>query len=373
MASQKEDKKKHYKETKSRFKTDLKNNAGDTLASLFDLYNISWLGKGILKLIPLAVTLLLTFKGLPSNTGWRTFGIIASIVVFLLSGFDVLASTKKESDDIVSANVKLKRELSTKESLNQKNEQKWQKERDKLKKQLSEAEDSWERYQSINEIRKSIATAEAMIYEKQNRSFVKFIDHGGKIRSETRTCLIELRDPKLEIDGIFDELCSCFTGFCRLERSEISFSAAVRLNKTERWVWISKPKEKTASIDELQDGNSLFKTVAEKKGKDYDYIADKSNSDKPYIFDELDESYGHKGSIICWKIGLPCENREISMVISISTYGKQLVEITDSDGIPDDQKEKRISEAYEKTIRDIILKQFEGRLQEELLWYAILY
>lgn len=373
MTSKKKEDKKDHQEIKASFRKEFRTNANSAIESLMDLYNVSSISKGIVRAIPFILSLTVTIKGISIGTGWKTYGIIASVLIAVLSIFDVWASAKKDAEDNVNANAKLRRQLENLRTENERRQNKWSKERDSYKKQLSDAIDSWEKYESLNEIRVSIATAESMICEKQNRAIVEFIDHRKAIAPTTNKLLSEIRNPKANIDGIFDELCSCFSGFCHLERSDIVFSAAVKLNENEKWSWVSRPKEKTASIEELQNGDSLFKTVAEKKGKDYDYIPDKSNPGEHYIYDELDESYGRKGSLICWKIGLPCETREISMLISISTYGRQLVEITKGDGIPDDQKEKRITEAYEKIIRDIILKQFEGRLQEELLWYSIMH
>ena len=52
------------------------------------------------------------------------------------------------------------------------------------------------------------------------------------------------------------------------------------------------------------------------------------------------------------------------MVISISTYGEKIVKIED------ENSEDRVKLIYEERIREIILKQFEGEIKEDLLWYG---
>ena len=93
---------------------------------------------------------------------------------------------------------------------------------------------------------------------------------------------------------------------------------------------------------------------------------------KRYIPDRRDKSNGNVGSIICWEVATEIEHDSdikgadkhlYRMIISISTYGKFLINPAVG--------QERIDSIYKDVIENIILEQFYGELNENLIWYGL--
>ena len=136
--------------------------------------------------------------------------------------------------------------------------------------------------------------------------------------------------------------------------------------KSLEWTWVSVPKtEGTAELKDLLSNQSAFSIVASGR-KTFYYANDKKEAakNKEYYMDGRDNTYG-SGSIVCTEIDEDIGKWRIRLIISISTYGKMIVGQDMIDAGAD------VARTYEERIRDVIIKQFEGELKEDLLWYGI--
>lgn len=224
-------------------------------------------------------------------------------------------------------------------------------------------------YENEIELRKAITGAESTIEERRNRQLRMWIENN---RPDESLCSFvdQARNPKERVNTALDELGKCFEEITELQKDEIYQSAAIAMVNTNspkdpEWEWISRPPlEGTATLETLLSTNSAFKTVA--SGEPFFYANDKikASSEGRYTLDGRDNTYGN-GSIICFEVGEQIGKWKIRLIISISTYGKTIVSIGDqSKGI----EEKKV---YEDKIRDIIVKQFEGEIKEDLLWFGL--
>ena len=224
-------------------------------------------------------------------------------------------------------------------------------------------------YENEIELRKAITGAESTIEERRNRQLRMWIENN---RPDEILCLFvdQARNPKERVNTALDELGKCFEEITELQKDEIYQSAAIAMVNTNspkdpEWEWISQPPpEGTATLETLLSTNSAFKTVA--SGEPFFYANDKikASSEGRYALDGRDSTYGN-GSIICFEVGEQIGKWKIRLIISISTYGKTIVSIGDQSKGIDEKK------VYEDKIRDIIVKQFEGEIKEDLLWFGL--
>lgn len=182
---------------------------------------------------------------------------------------------------------------------------------------------------------------------------------------EQKNIIQSLLAPKEQIQYILDKLRHCFAQITSLNESEIYVSAAVSIDNG-KWSWITQVVGAgTATLDELLREDSSFKKVV--NGRPYFYANSKqaATNERAYYRDERDRQSGTDGSIICWEVSTKVDkNRCIRLIISISTYGKQLVS-------PSILSEAEIEQIYEDKIRNRILAAFENELLANLLFYRI--
>ena len=237
------------------------------------------------------------------------------------------------------------------------------KEKNKLDKNVSV-------YTSEIELRKAITNAECTLEDRRNRHLRTWIERHQS--NDTISAFVnEALNPKERINTVFDGLSECFEEVTELQKAEVFQSAAIAIENTSiyqkpKWEWIvNPPVEGTPSLDKLLSEKSSFKIVAD--GIPFFYANDKklAAKEKKYILDGRDKVYNGEGSIICCEIDETINNWKIRLIISISTYGKKIVSNTD------EQAGIQIKTVYEDKIRDVIIKQIEGEIKEDLLWYAL--
>lgn len=225
-------------------------------------------------------------------------------------------------------------------------------------------------YQGEIELRRALTEAESTLEDRRNRHFRHAVEE-MKSDEPIHTFVSSAMYPMERINTALDGLGECFSKLSGISRTEFTLSGAVSIenknskNKNMDWNWISIPTlEGTASIAELLKNKSAFNIVA--SGSPFYYANDKKAAANKgeYYLDGRDKSYG-SGSIVCSEIDEEIGKWRIRLILSISTYGKQIAN--------DDELREGVSleTVYEDRIRDIIIKQFEGELKEDLLWYAI--
>ena len=227
-------------------------------------------------------------------------------------------------------------------------------------------------YVSEIQLRKAIAEADISLEEQRNRNIRLQTDRLGP-SIDVRQFINGAIYPIERINTAIDEMANCFASLSKLERSEFLFSGAVSITninsskKSSNWEWVSTPLlEGVTSIENLLTKESSFSLIASGK-LTYYYANDKREAEKKheYFPDDRDRTYHGCGSIICKEISEEIGKWKIRLILSISTYGKMIVSEDDIEA------GTNVAETYEDVIRDMILKQFEGELREDLLWYGI--
>ena len=228
-----------------------------------------------------------------------------------------------------------------------------------------------EAYAGEVELRKTITDAECMLEERRNNHLRDWLEQ-NLLQKDVLQFVDGARNPREGIRAALDGLRECFAQVSEVSKSNIYISAAISVvnknsSKKPEWEWlVAPPSEGTASLVELlnKNNNSAFNIVIQ--GTPFFYANDKNTAAKnnQYYFDKRDESYKKEGSIICCEFDEVIGKFKIRMVISISTYGEKIVKIED------ENSEDRVKLIYEERIREIILKQFEGEIKEDLLWYG---
>jgi len=243
--------------------------------------------------------------------------------------------------------------------------------KDKEAKEQQEAD--MDVYESEIGVRQAVTEAEISLEEDRNRILRDKINE-YMVDETVQQFVSNAISPIERINNSFGELSGCFSKLSGFPRSEFTLSGAVAIVnmnakknwKTLDWQWLSIPTmEGTAGIDELITNDSAFSVVASGK-KTFYYANDKEEATKKneYYLDGRDSTYG-SGSIVCAEIDEEIGKWRIRLIVSISTYGKMIV------GKDDIKEGANLELTYEELIRDIILKQFEGELKEDLLWYGI--
>lgn len=303
----------------------------ETLASLND----HWVGKSIVVLIPAIATFLLAFPPIQNyflNDDGR-FLNIAGIIVALLGvgclGIEVLSNLVSSYDtrDITS-------------------------------------------YIAENQVRKSISVNEATYEEDKNRTLRAGFRQIAFENNELNEFILHYVNPRERTNQILSQIGKCLADECDVEANEIVLSAVIKFNDDE-WKWFCHPEfEGRAHLKELLTKNSALKEVIE--SKTYFFCNDKQAAiDKQKYFpDRRDRTHDNIGSIICWEVGTDIdhapteESYPIRMIISISTYGKYLIDPEDKPG--------QIDRTYIEVIERMILDQFKGELTENLVWYGLM-
>lgn len=231
-------------------------------------------------------------------------------------------------------------------------------------------------YSSELVLRQRITSAENAAEDRRNRRLQRWLASNPSPES-IRQLVDGARNPEECISTILDEIAGCLNQVSEIPPENIYVSAAISRVKvgsppTQKrsvgvWAWLYNPRTMgTASLaDLLTSSKSSFRKVVD--GLPFYFANDKKEAGKKgeYIFDGMDDSYNHEGSIICYEVSETINNNLIRLIISISTYGRKLIEQQKKD--TDDQ----VKRAYEDSVRGIILNQFEGELKEDLLWYYL--
>ena len=223
------------------------------------------------------------------------------------------------------------------------------------------------------EVRKAVTEAESALEEKRNRQ-IRLTVGKENPSQEIQKFITKTIYPIERINSVLDEIGGCFSTLSGLMKSDFMISGAVAIINTNKnipiknlpWTWVSAPKaEGTADLEDLLNGHSAFYTVAS-GNKTFYYANDKTIAaeNNEYFMDGRDKTYG-SGSIVCTEITEDIGKWRIRLIISISTYGKMIIGQDMIDAGAD------IERTYEGRIRDVIIKQFEGELKEDLLWYGI--
>lgn len=307
-----------------------------------DALNDFWWLKFFLQALPIiwSTVVLPVFHNIffDSQTGnLNAEGIIIAIVIFCLSSSLLLLTDLKSSKD---------------------------------KKKKEKTEEDMVSFQAEINLRRALTIAESTLEDRRNRHFRRSV---GKVKNTEPVHIFVNKTmyPIERISTALDGLSECFSMLTEIPRTDYTLSGAIAIENINsksqaiNWRWISIPAlEGTASISDLLNNNSSFKIVAD--GKPYYYANDKLEASEKgeYFLDDRDESYG-VGSIICTEIAEEIQKWRIRLIISVSTYGKQILskeEIANG---------ANVTVVYEERIRDIIFKQFEGELKEDLLWYAV--
>lgn len=224
-------------------------------------------------------------------------------------------------------------------------------------------------YEAEIQIRRNASVNEAIYEAEKNRhlqsgyhqiaydnnSLVDFIKHYVNPRERTKQILTQIG--------------KCIAGECGLESTEIVLSAVVSIDDKD-WSWLCFPDfEGRGHLRELVRKGSALKQVIDERT--YFFSNDKQTAinEKKYLPDRRDETNNNIGSIICWEVATMIEYADakethpLRMIISISTYGKTLI---------DSEKNKtKIDQIYSDVFKKMILNQFKGELTENLIWYGL--
>ena len=226
-------------------------------------------------------------------------------------------------------------------------------------------------YQTEVNLRSSLAESDIMLEEQRNRHF-RTVGPELKPDEGVRRFVASAMTPAKRINAALDELSSCFGTVSGIPRTDFMLSGAIAIAKKNtrlkdlQWGWVSEPAlEGTASLDELIKNPSAFSIVA--NGRPFYYANDKIAAAEKgeYYLDGKDRTY-HGGSIVCTEVVEAIGDWRIRLIISISTYGKRIVEEAEEREDP-----QLVQTLYEDRIRDTVIRQFLGELKEDLLWYAV--
>lgn len=181
------------------------------------------------------------------------------------------------------------------------------------------------------ELRKTIAEADFMLETQRNRHFreaASSLQPSEDVRSFVGGAMC----PGDRISAALDELGNCFSSVSNIARTDFTLSGAIAIStryakpRSTKWEWVHRPTmEGTASIDELTRNKSAFTIVA--SGKTFFYANDKQEAAKrgEYYLDGRDKTYGG-GSIVCAEVDEEIGKWRMRLIVSISTYGRKIVE-----------------------------------------------
>lgn len=310
----------------------------EILKTAADILNDNWLAKTLLTTLPSLVTSIvlqgINQKYYLSNGNWNISGWIGvTIVVLFTVGVNALLAYKTACDR--------KNEIDEKIQL--------------------------EAYIAEVELRQHITSAECITEDRKNRHLRDWIAKNPP-SDDVKDYVSHARDSQERFGSLLDALRECLSIISEIPTNQINLSAVICIGEGKQakdWSWITPSKlEGTPDLEELLMNDSALLQVV--NGKPF-YVKRRKDCDedgKPYYKDKLDETFGNKGSIVCIGYDEKIRKTKIRTVISISTYGRELIE-------DDDKTDDDIMQLYEEVLRKTILLQFEGEIKEELLWYGL--
>lgn len=237
----------------------------------------------------------------------------------------------------------------------------------------SDIYDDGKSFQAENQVRSKIMETEHKYEEDKNI----LVSDGFRSIAYDNNDLIDFIQyhikPKERIRIILSKIGECIGDICDLPSQNIHLSAAVSCDNSD-WEWICEPTfEGAASLSELISGDSTFRRVMEKEVYCYKNSKAQAIEKKEYISDRKDITEKNIGSIICWEVSINIfdkdskMNHPFRMIISISTYGRQLL-VSDGEVTVSDED---IDYTYKDVIHDMVLSHYHGELQETLIWHGI--
>lgn len=224
-------------------------------------------------------------------------------------------------------------------------------------------------YAAENQIRKNASINEATYEEIKNNKLRRAYGQLAYNENSLIHFLIHYVDPKARTQAILVQIANCIASQCEIDATEVVVSSVVSY-KSGDWLWLCYPQiEGRAHLRELlKEGSALYQVI---NSRTYFYANDKVQAieNKTYLPDRRDKTNNGVGSIICWEVSTEIEGNTdderfpLRMIISISTYGRKLIET--------DLSAQKIDEVYKEVIEKMILNQFKGELTENLIWYGL--
>lgn len=211
------------------------------------------------------------------------------------------------------------------------------------------------------DILKYVISSIFSVSKKKYERFVDFISGYNKI--EGYDPFNKLTQPDMQIQSILEAICHCFYKITSIDMEDMAVTLAYQLDGKWNWSCGSDTTD-GLSLDELTTNpKTTFHKLIYGPDKFLFYNSKKEAADLLcYVYDNKDSKQGQIGSIICKEIYVgKHEEKYIIAVLSISTYGKQLVKSS----YPKEEYDKKIANVKE-TINDVVFKQFEQRIILEL-------
>jgi hypothetical protein len=177
---------------------------------------------------------------------------------------------------------------------------------------------------------------------------------------------INCTDPSKQIEIILQKISDCLADVSKMDSKKINVALAYKIsNGPEDWCWAQYSRtDGGLPLPELKGncGTTFYQIFS--GNREFVFYNSKIDAEKEshYVFDAKDKSYRNSGSIVCKKINVATpEKTYVEAILSITTYGKKFV--------PDDNE--KLIEVVESNIRDIILPEFELRIQIELAQFCL--
>lgn len=170
--------------------------------------------------------------------------------------------------------------------------------------------------------------------------------------------LYKITDPEQQIETILENLQQTLTELHGLDKDQVGVSLACQC--ANDWQWISRVNTHGDLNALAKNQSSALHSVMVAREMSILFYPDKAAAvqDGKYVFCSQDDQHDRVGSILVHRLELHGPNSKVfAVALSISTYGKQLIEQGDE-------------EAMAKVLQ-VVLKPFETRLRLELSHYYI--
>ena len=228
--------------------------------------------------------------------------------------------------------------------------------------------DNSKSYRSESQIRKKVAETEVNFSEEKNdqlRAGYKSLAHNN---NQFKDFVQHYVKPAQRTNDILKQISFCIEQICDVPQTNIVHSAIINIDDAG-WTWLCKTNTaETADLCDMIGKESSIEACLKEGGFYYSNSKKLAIQNKKYIPDRKDKGEDNIGSIICWEIKTdmsdnPETNHELKMLISFSTYGKQLLD--------QEANEISINHVYKDIIYKLVLMQYKAQLNENLIWYAM--
>lgn len=224
-------------------------------------------------------------------------------------------------------------------------------------------------YEAEIQIRRNASINEILYEEEKNRDLRSGYHQIAYDNNNLVDFIKHYVNPRERTNQILTQISKCIAGECEIDSTEIVLSSVVSIDNGD-WFWFCFPDfEGRGHLRDLVKKDSALKQVIDECT--YFFSNDKKTAidEKKYLPDRRDKTNGYVGSIICWEVATMIEYADtkevhpIRMIISISTYGKKLIDA--------EEKKEKIDQIYLDVFEKMILNQFKGELTENLIWYGL--